>query len=59
MKRVESDELWSLFDPKTVPQFVDLYGEEFEKAYVLAEEEGLYRKQIAARELYGLMLKGV
>ncbi|RME16177.1 MAG: ribonucleoside-diphosphate reductase subunit alpha, partial [Bdellovibrio sp.] len=34
MKRVEADEMWSLFDPKKVPHFVDLYGEEFEKAYL-------------------------
>ncbi len=57
MKRVESDELWSLFDPKIVPHFVDLYGKDFEDAYVKAEENRLYTKQIAARELYGLMLK--
>ncbi len=59
MKRVEADEIWSLFDPKAVPQFVDLYGEAFESAYTKAEEEGLYRKQIKARDLYGLMLKTI
>jgi len=59
MKRVESDEVWSLFDPKLVPHFVDLYGEAFEQAYVKAEEEGLFHKQIPARELYGLMLKNL
>ncbi len=39
MKRVEEDGLWSLFDPKVVPQFPDLYGEEFEAAYLEAETQ--------------------
>ena len=37
MKRVEADEMWSLFDPKVVPHLPDLVGEAFEKAYVKAE----------------------
>ncbi len=57
MKRVEANELWSLFDPKTVPALIDTYGEEFEKIYLAAEEEGLFRKQVPAQELYGLMMK--
>ena len=57
MKRVESDEMWSLFDPKDVPEFVDLYGEDFEKAYVTAEQENRFVKQIKARELYSRMMK--
>jgi len=57
MKRVEEDAMWSLFDPKDVPHFPDLYGEAFEKAYVEAEEEALYRRQIKARDLYGRMMK--
>ena len=40
MRRVEEDGIWSLFDPKDVPHFTDLYGEEFEKAYAEAEAEG-------------------
>ncbi len=57
MKRVEADALWSLFDPRLVPRLVDTYGEDFEALYEKAEEEGLYRRQVPARELYGLMLK--
>ena len=34
MKRVQADGIWSLFDPKVVPHFPDLYGEEFEAAYL-------------------------
>ncbi|MEK7357778.1 MAG: ribonucleotide reductase N-terminal alpha domain-containing protein, partial [Bdellovibrionota bacterium] len=37
MKRVKNDELWSLMDPKAVPHLVDLYGPEFEAAYIAAE----------------------
>ena len=57
MKRVEEDGTWSLFDPKVVPEFPDLYGEAFEKAYLEAEEKGLYAEQIPARELYGRMMR--
>lgn len=57
MKRVKSDEMWSLFDPKDVPEFVDLFGPAFEEAYLKAEEKGLQRKQIKARELYSRMMK--
>src|SRR5215469_4213071 len=57
MKRVEADELWSLFDPATTPHLPDLYGEEFRRAYVAAEEAGLFIRQIRARDLYGRMMK--
>jgi ribonucleoside-diphosphate reductase alpha chain len=57
MRRVEADETWSLFDPKVVPHFVDLFGEEFEKAYIEAEEKELYTRQVPARKLYGRMIK--
>ena len=57
MKRVESDEMWSLFDPNQVPHFCDLFGEEFDQAYLAAEAKKLYSKQIKARELYSRMMK--
>jgi ribonucleoside-diphosphate reductase alpha chain len=57
MKRVEEDAMWSLFDPRVVPHFVDTYGPEFEAAYVVAEEQKLYSSQIKARELYSRMMK--
>jgi ribonucleoside-diphosphate reductase alpha chain len=57
MKRVEADDMWSLFDSKDVPEFVDLYGDEFEKAYVEAEQQKRYVKQIKARDLYARMMK--
>jgi ribonucleoside-diphosphate reductase alpha chain len=57
MKRVEAGEVWSLFDPKVVPHFPDLVGEAFDAAYVKAEQEGLFAKQVKARELYARMMK--
>ena len=57
MKRVEADAMWSLFDPKAVPQFTDLYGEEFEAAFLKAEEEERYVSQIRARDLYARMMR--
>ncbi|MBI3548994.1 MAG: ribonucleoside-diphosphate reductase subunit alpha [Elusimicrobia bacterium] len=57
MKRVEEDGTWSLFDPKTVPQFTDLYGEAFETAYLEAESKKLFTRQIKARDLYARMMK--
>jgi ribonucleoside-diphosphate reductase alpha chain len=57
MKRVEAGQMWSLFDPRALPHLVDLFGEEFEKAYVEAETQKLYVKQIPARDLYGRMMK--
>ncbi|WP_419192455.1 ribonucleoside-diphosphate reductase subunit alpha [Engelhardtia mirabilis] len=57
MKRVEAGEDWSLFDPKVVPHFTDIYGEEFERAYEQAEAEGLASRKVPARELYGRMMR--
>ena len=59
MKRVQADSQWSLFDPKVVPHFPDLYGEEFETAYIKAEEEGIFTRQINARDLYAKMMRAM
>lgn len=57
MKRVSADEMWSLFDPKDTPELVDLFGEEFEAAYIMAERGGRMLKQVKARDLYLRMMK--
>jgi len=57
MKRVQADGIWSLFDPKTVPQLTDLYGDEFEAEYLKAEEEGKFARQVNARDLYAKMMR--
>ncbi|MGW3354155.1 ribonucleoside-diphosphate reductase subunit alpha [Streptomyces bungoensis] len=57
MRRVNADGTWSLFSPSDVPELVDLWGEEFDAAYRRAEEAGLARKTLPARELYGRMMR--
>lgn len=57
MKRVEADETWSLFNPQEVPELVDTYGDDFEQAYLDAEKQGRFVRQMPARELYGKMMK--
>jgi ribonucleoside-diphosphate reductase alpha chain len=52
MRRVEADDIWSLFDPNTVRELCDTYGEEFDKIYERAENEGRYIKQIKARDVW-------
>jgi len=57
MRRVDEDGMWSLFDPKVVPHFTDLYGEAFATAYLEAESKELFVKQVKAREMYARMMK--
>ncbi|WP_449445923.1 ribonucleoside-diphosphate reductase subunit alpha [Thermomonas brevis] len=57
MKRVEADQVWSLFDPRVVPELVDLHGEEFEHAYQQAEVQGKAARTIPARKLYARMMR--
>ena len=45
MERVEKDWQWSLFDPKKVPHLIDLYGEEFERAYLAPKRRGCMRSK--------------
>jgi ribonucleoside-diphosphate reductase alpha chain len=59
MERVEKDWMWSLFDPHAVPHLTDLYGPEFEQAYLEAESAGLYERQIPARQLYSRMMRSL
>ena len=56
MKRKEAGENWSFFCPSDVPELENLYGEEFEKAYIAAEEKGLARKTIPALDLWKYQL---
>lgn len=52
MKRVESNETWSLFDPNEAPGLSDVYGDEFEKLYEKYEKEGKFRRQVKAQDLW-------
>ncbi|MET8685679.1 ribonucleoside-diphosphate reductase subunit alpha [Streptomyces sp. NPDC004732] len=57
MRRVATDQEWSLFSPADVPELVDLWGDEFDAAYRKAEAAGLAKKTMSARDLYGRMMR--
>ena len=59
MQRVEADGIWSLFDPKDVPELPDLFGDAFAAAYEKAETDKKYQRQIKARELYLRMMRSL
>jgi ribonucleoside-diphosphate reductase alpha subunit len=52
MKRVENNEIWSLFDPNEAPGLSEVYGEEFERLYEKYEKEGKFRRQVKAQDLW-------
>jgi ribonucleoside-diphosphate reductase alpha subunit len=52
MKRVENNEMWSLFCPNEAPGLADTWGEEFERLYEKYERENKFRKQIKAQDLW-------
>ncbi|TDC85635.1 ribonucleoside-diphosphate reductase subunit alpha [Micromonospora sp. KC606] len=55
MRRVEADGDWSLIDPSDAPELPDLYGEEFDAAYRVAEKKAI--RTVKARDLYGRMMR--
>lgn len=57
MRRVEADQIWSLFDPNEVPELPDLYGDAFDAAYTQAEARGLAKRTVQARDLYARMMR--
>ncbi|HTB96328.1 MAG TPA: ribonucleoside-diphosphate reductase subunit alpha [Terracidiphilus sp.] len=59
MLRVDQDDLWTLFDPKDVPHLPDLFGSEFDEAYLAAENAGLAIRQVKARDLYARMMRSL
>jgi ribonucleoside-diphosphate reductase alpha subunit len=52
MKRVENNEMWSLFCPNEAPGLADVWGEEFERLYEKFESEGRARRQVKAQDLW-------
>ena len=56
MERVKENGMWSLFCPKDVPGFNDVYGEEYKQKYIEAEIKQKYKKQIKAQDLWFLLL---
>ncbi len=57
MRRVEADADWSLFSPADTPEFVDLWGAEFDAAYRAAEADGRAVRTVPARQLYARMMR--
>ena len=52
MKRVESNEDWSLFSPDEAQDLHEKYGDDFEKLYAKYEKEGKARKTVKAQDLW-------
>ncbi len=52
MKRIENNEMWSLFCPNEAPGLADCWGEEFERLYDKYEKEGKARRQVKAQDLW-------
>lgn len=52
MKRIENNEMWSLFCPNEAPGLADCWGEEFERLYEKYEKEGKARRQVKAQDLW-------
>ena len=52
MKRVENNEMWSLFCPNEAPGLSEVYGEEFERLYEKYERENKFRRQVKAQDLW-------
>lgn len=57
MRRVQNDEMWSLFDPSEAPGLFDCYGGEFEALYHKYEEEGRARRQVKAQDIWFAILE--
>lgn len=52
MKRVEDNDVWSLFCPHECPGLADTYGDDFEALYEKYEREGRARKIVKAQDLW-------
>ncbi len=52
MKRVENNEMWSLFCPNEAPGLAEVWGEDFERLYLKYESENKYRRQVKAQDLW-------
>uniref|UniRef100_A0A665WKB9 Ribonucleoside-diphosphate reductase n=1 Tax=Echeneis naucrates TaxID=173247 RepID=A0A665WKB9_ECHNA len=52
MKRVESNQDWSLMCPSECPGLEECWGEEFEKLYTQYEKEGRAKRVVKAQQLW-------
>jgi ribonucleoside-diphosphate reductase alpha chain len=53
MRRVEEGGMWSLMCPDESPGLTEVYGKDFDTLYEKYENEGKYRRQVPASELFG------
>lgn len=56
MKRVESNQDWSLMCPHESPGLYDVWGEEFEKLYEKYESEGRFIRKMKAQDLWAVIV---
>jgi ribonucleoside-diphosphate reductase alpha subunit len=56
MRRVESNENWTLMCPNECPGLADVYGDEFEELYMKYESAGMGRKTIKAQQLWAAII---
>lgn len=52
MRRVESDEDWSLLDPSLCPGLADAWGDEYAALYQRYEAQGLATRRLPARDVW-------
>jgi ribonucleoside-diphosphate reductase alpha subunit len=52
MKRVEDNGMWSLFCPNECPGLAEVYGDDFERLYEKYENDGKFRRQVKAQDLW-------
>lgn len=57
MKRVESNQDWSIMCPHECPGLADCWGEEFEALYEKYEKEGRFVKQVRAQVLWKAIIE--
>ena len=57
MKRLETDQEWSLFCPNEAPGLSDVYGDEFDALYQKYESEGKARAKVPIQTIWKAILK--
>uniref|UniRef100_A0A3Q3X375 Ribonucleoside-diphosphate reductase large subunit n=1 Tax=Mola mola TaxID=94237 RepID=A0A3Q3X375_MOLML len=57
MKRVETNEDWSLMCPNECPGLDECWGEEFEKLYTSYEKEGRVKRVVKAQQLWHAIIE--
>ncbi|KAH7909542.1 ribonucleotide reductase [Hygrophoropsis aurantiaca] len=57
MRRVEADEMWTLFCPSSVPLLSQTYGEEFETHYNTYELSNVRKKALPARDIWARIVQ--